>query len=170
MTLGLIRLQAIAREFGTGAPWFTATLSPVVLVAPQRGEAHMLGAALDAELLWHAGWNPRPDFPANSRARDGLVASAWIDAFDLSLTTCFERDHRLGEVGRTIASARRASLNPNLVVVVSGRVFSEHPEASELAAAGGRTGADATFGSASQAESTILQALRSPLREWQAAR
>lgn len=160
VTLGLLRLQAIAREFGIGTPRLTALLPPVVLVAPQPGEAHMLGAALDAEMLWHAGWNPRVDFPSSSRALDALVANTWIDALDLSLSTSFQRDHRLAQVEQTISSARLASLNPDMVVVVSGRIFSECPEAGDRAASGRHLGADATFGSASQAESAILQALR----------
>lgn len=164
VTLGLIRLQAIAREFGIGTPRLTARLPPVVLVVPQPGEAHMLGAALDAEMLWHAGWNPRVDFPPSSPALDALVANTWVDALDLSLSTSFRRGHRLVQVGETIASARLASLNPDMVVVVSGRVFSERPETGDPATSGHHLGADATFGSASQAESAILQALRVRLR------
>lgn len=161
VTLGLSRLQAIAREFGLGVERLTARDAPVVLVAPQPGEAHMLGAVLDAEMLWHAGWNPRVDFPPNSGALDTLVASTWIDALDLSLSTSFQRDHRLAQVQKTIASARLASLNPALVVVVSGRVFSDLARLGESAATGRRIGADGTFGSAAQAQSSILQALRS---------
>lgn len=165
VTLGLLRLQAIAREFGFRAPRLTAMHPPVVLVAPQPGEAHMLGAALDAEMLWQAGWSPRVDFPSSSSALDTLVASTWIDALDLSLSTSFRRDHRLEQVGKTIARARLASLNPELVVVVSGRVFSDFAEASDSAATGRQIGADGIFGSASQAQSAILQALRRPLRD-----
>ncbi|MBC8055059.1 MAG: BLUF domain-containing protein [Rhizobiales bacterium] len=161
VTLGLGRLQAIAREFGQGSPRLTALHPPVVLVAPQPGEAHMLGATLDAEMLWQAGWSPRVDFPPSSGALDSLVASTWIDAVDLSLSTSFQRDHRLTQVGKTITSARLASLNPHLVVVVSGRVFSDLAKAGDSVATLRRIGADGIFGSAAQAESAILQALRS---------
>jgi hypothetical protein len=160
VALGLSRLQAIAREFGFGTPRLRALQPPVVLIAPQPGEAHMLGAILDAEMLWQAGWSPRVDFPPSSSALDSLVASTWIDALDLSLSTSFERDHQLAQVGRTIASARLASLNPDVVVVVSGRVFSHLAEAGDLGATIRRIGADGSFGSAAQAQSVILQALR----------
>jgi len=160
VTLGLGRLQAIAREFGLGTPRLSTLHPPVVLVAPQPGEAHMLGAMLDAEMLWQAGWSPHVDFPSSSSALDSLVASRWIDALDLSLSTSFQRDHQLAQVGKTIASARLASLNPDVVVVVSGRVFSDLAKLSESAATGRRIGADGTFGSAAQAQSAILQALR----------
>ena len=159
VTVGLIRLQAIARAFGLEAPRLRAPHGPVVLVVPQPGEAHMLGAALDAEMLWQAGWSPRVDFPTSSSALDTLVASTWIDALDLSLSTSFRRDHRLDQVGKTIASARLASLNPELVVVVSGRLFSDLAKASDSAATRRHIGADGIFGSASQAQSVIVQAL-----------
>lgn len=160
VALGLGRLQAIAREFGLGAPRLWASHPPVVLVAPQPGEAHMLGAALDAEMLWQAGWSPRVDFPSNNSALDTLIASTWIDALDLSLSTSFQRDHRLAQVEQTIAGARLASLNPNVVVVVSGRVFNDLAKAGDSGATGRRIGANGTFGSAAQAEAAILQALR----------
>lgn len=155
VTLGLIRLQAIAREFGNGTEPLFAQQPPVVLVTPQPGEPHMLGAALDAEMLWHAGWEPLVDFPASSAALGSLVANTWFDVLDLSLSSSFARAHRFGELERTITSARAASLNPDLVVVVSGRIFAEQPDA----AAGSHLDADATFGSASQAEAAIVHAL-----------
>lgn len=163
VTIGLMRLQAIARDFGLGTQPLRALHPPVVLVAPQPGEAHMLGAALDAEMLSQAGWSPHVDFPSSSGALDALVAGTWIDALDLSLSTCFRRDHRLGQLGKTIASARLASRNPGMVVVVSGRVFSDLVEASDSETAGRSIGADGIFSSASQAQSAILQALRRPL-------
>ena len=163
LSLGLIRLQAMARAFCLQKPRSTALHPPVVLVAPLPGEGHLLGAALDAEMLWQAGWSPRVDFPSSSSALDSLVASTWIDALDLSLSTSFRRDHRLGQAEKTIASARLASLNPEMVVVVSGRVFSEVANASNSAATGRHIGADGIFGSASQAQSAIVQALQRPL-------
>jgi hypothetical protein len=163
LSLGLIRLQTMARDFCSEMPRCTAPHSPVVLVAPLPGEGHLLGAALDAEMLWQAGWSPHVDFPASSSALDSLVASTWIDALDLSFSTAFRRDHRLGQAGKTIASARLASLNPEMVVVVSGRVFSEVANASNSAATGRHMGADGIFGSASQAQAAIVQALRRPL-------
>ena len=162
-TLGLTRLQAIAREFGLGAPRISALHPPAVLVTPQPGEAHMLGAVLDAEMPWQAGWSPHVDFPSSSCALDTFVASTWIDALDLSRSTSFRRDHQLDQVRKTITSARLASQNPAIVVIVSGRAFSDLAKASDTAATGRHIGADLTFGSASQAQSAILQALRGPL-------
>lgn len=171
VTLGLLRLQGFFRQLESEVPRANAKRQPIVLVVPQPGEAHILGASLDAELLWRAGWNPQVEFPTSSGALDSLVASTWIDALDLSMSTAFRREHRLGQLTETIAHARTASLNPDLVVVVSGRAFTTYGTAdgAELAAQGGPdaaqgsdVGADASFGSSSQAEAVIRYALQMP--------
>lgn len=164
VSLGLVRLQGIVRELGADAPRVSAVQAPMVLVVPQPGEAHILSAALDAEMLWRAGWNPHLDFPSSSGALDALLANTWVDALDLSMSTALRREHRLGQLGETIAHARLASLNPNLVIVVSGRAFvNAGSEATAQSGAAGRgVGADASFGSAIDAELTILTALHLP--------
>jgi hypothetical protein len=166
VTLGLVRLQGFVRELEAEMPRAVVQHQPSVLVVPQPGEAHMLGAALDAELLWRAGWNPQVEFPASSGALDSLVASTWVDALDLSMSTAFRREHRLGQLTETIAHARTASLNPDLVVVVSGRAFNaegaQGGNARPTAAQGTDVGADASFGSSSQAEAAIRFALHMP--------
>lgn len=167
VSLALARLQGIVRELGQDAPYVTAVQAPVVLVVPQPGEVHLLGATLDAEMLWRAGWNPQVDFPNSSGALDELLANTWVDALDLSMSSVFRREHLLGQLGETIAHARLASMNPKLVVVVSGRAFvSAGPDAAADAGAAGRgVGADASFGSAVDAELTILTALHLPGRK-----
>lgn len=174
VTLGLVRLQGFVRQLESTLPRAVLERQPIVMVVPQPGEAHMLSAALDAELLWRAGWNPQVEFPNSSGALDALVASTWVDALDLSMSTAFRRDHRLGHLTETIAHARTASLNPDLVVVVGGRVFGAHGDmadaraksptdnAGHRAAQGSDVGADASFGSSSQAESAIRYALHMP--------
>jgi hypothetical protein len=166
VSLALVRLQGIVRELGEDAPLVTAIQAPMVLVVPQPGEIHLLGSTLDAEMLWRAGWNPQVDFPNSSGALDDLLANTWVDALDLSMSTVFGREHRMAQLGETIAHARLASMNPNLVIVVSGRAFvSAGPDAVADAGAAGRgVGADASFGSAVDAELTILTALHLPSR------
>ncbi len=127
VTVALCRLQAAARLLSSGVRSADAPGQPhpVVLVAPEPGELHQLGAALDMDVLRHAGWSPQCAFPATDLALQDLVSGAWFDALDLSLSSAFRRDDRLARLTRTIASARRASLNPALVVIVGGRVFVE---------------------------------------------
>ncbi len=160
VSVGLVCLQTILREAGAAEPRRESVGPPAVMVVPQPGEAHLLGAAFDAEMLWHAGWDPQVDFPQTSAALDALVAGTWVDALDVSLSTSFRREHRLTQLGDTIARARQASLNPDLVVVVSGRVFGPDEPDGDAAEAARGVGADASFASALQAESTILHALQ----------
>jgi hypothetical protein len=156
VTLGLWRLQQVVRDLGLGATRVHKPDAPVVLVVPHPGETHLLGAALDTEMLWLAGWSPKVEFPADAATLDGLVAGTWIDALDVSLSTALGREHRLPQLAETIAHARLASMNPDLVVVVSGRYFVD--ELGRKSA--GDVGADASFGSAAEVEAAILDALQ----------
>ena len=153
VTLGLCRLQTALRHICIGAARTALVLPPAVLVVPQPGEAHMLGAALDSELLWQAGWDTHAEFPATDGALDALLADTWFDALDLSLSAAFRREHWLSRLAETIAHARTASRNPALVVVVGGRIFGE-PGGTGL-----RVGADASCTSSAQIESLLLTAL-----------
>jgi hypothetical protein len=127
VTLGLGRLQSGVHLAELGSQACTRSGAPLraVLVAPQPGEVHMLGAVLDAEVLWRDGWDTQCEFPSSDEALNGLVAAKWFDAIDLSLSASFRREHWLPRMAQTIAAARRASLNPEIVVVVGGRVFYE---------------------------------------------
>lgn len=153
VTLGLWRLQTAMRRADAGAMPAASARMPSVLVAPQPGEPHMFGAALDAEMLWRAGWNAQCEQPATDDALQGLLAGTWFDALDLSLSAAFRREHWLPRMAVSIALARRASRNPALVVVVGGRVF------AEPVGAGAQIGADACSATALQVAPSILQAL-----------
>ncbi len=169
VSLALVQLQAILHEVGRRVPrQALRETAPSVLVVPLPGETHQLGAAIDAEMLWHAGWSPQLEFPATGDALDRLLGRRWVDALDVSLSTSFRREHRLPQLGEMIRRARRASCNPRLVVVVSGRAFDD----TWLGETGSRTdvGADASFASAAQAESTIRGALGRPVETANARR
>ena len=153
VTLGLCRLQSAIRQFSRSAARPGVHGQPAVLVVPQPGELHLLGAALDAELLWRGGWDMHTEFPASDDALDALLAGTWFDVLDLSLSAAFRREHWLPRLGETIAHARSASCNPALVVVVGGRVFGEQGDS------GASLGADASCASAAQVEAAILGAL-----------
>ncbi len=161
VTVGMWRLQSLVRDLSAA---FQAEAAPVastrsVLVATQPGEPHMLGMRLDAEFFWRAGWDVVCEFPATDAELESLVKEQWFDVLDLSLSSAFQRDHRLAAMTSTIQVARSASFNPNLRVIVCGRVFLEHPEYSLL------VGADAGCSTAakvvSRAESK-LASLDSP--------
>ncbi len=155
VTLGLCRLQSAVRML---SPVSLETQPrgkklPVVLIAPEPGELHRLGAALDTTVLRDAGWAPHTEYPSNDNALDDLLSATWFDVLDLSLSTAFRRDQSLPQLTRTIADARRASRNPALVVVVGGRVFQEEKEA------GASVGADQAMTTASNVNRSILKTL-----------
>ena len=156
VTVGLGRLQAsiISLSDLSTRPDRIVRGLPTVLVAPQPGETHALGAALDSDLLWRAGWDTHAEFPRTDSALDALVAGTWFDALDLSLSAAFQREHWLPRLTETIAHARTASMNPEMVVVVGGRVFSDEGATSA------QVGADASCASAVQVEARILKALK----------
>jgi hypothetical protein len=155
VAIGLARLQTAARLLGAETlPHMSGMAAPpTVLVVPEPGERHLLNAALDSDALWHAGWAPQCAFPSSDTALQDLVDDTWFDALDLSLSPAFRRDHWLPRVSATIAKARRASRNPGLVIVVSGRVFAESGEA------GAQVGADATSRTAFHVDELILRGL-----------
>jgi hypothetical protein len=149
--LALGRLQACLRQL----PGARSTMlgAPAVLVVPQPGEPHMLTAMLDAERLWRGGWNVHAEFPASDRALEMLVGATRFDALDISLSPAFRRDHWLPRVARTITSARAASRNPALVVLLGGRVVGDQPGACAQA------GADAACDSCLRIESVLTHEL-----------
>ncbi len=154
VTLGLMRLQTAVRRMTEGMNRGTGLGLPVVLVTPQPGEVHLLGAALDAEMLWQAGWDAHAEFPRSDSALQELVAGNWFDVVDLSLSPAFRREDSLSKMARTIERVREASMNPSLVVVVGGRLFVDRDDA------GVAVGADASMTSSGQVGTVALQALR----------
>lgn len=154
LTIALCRLQTTLR--GLDAPHAAIAGMPAVLVAPQPGELHLLGAALDSALLWQSGWDAHLEYPKTDAALTTLVAETWFDALDLSLSTALLREETLPHMAQTIEAARSASLNPALVVLVGGRSFvSPASRAFDV-------GADAVGSTAMHATTLLMQALRRP--------
>ncbi len=126
LSVALSRLQTAMRLLSVDMPRAIAHGGePAVLIAPMPGELHQLGAMLDQQVLWHAGWEPRPEYPADDRALQDIVSGAWIDVLDLSLSLSLRRDESMARLAATVTAARAASRNPALMVVVGGRIFGD---------------------------------------------
>jgi hypothetical protein len=149
LSIALCRLQTAIRSIGSLSPWQSNSDASLraVLVAPQPGELHMLGAVLDDDVLLRAGWQTQLELPANDNAIEKLVAETWFDALDLNLSMVFSREHWLPRLTETIARARIASCNPELVVVVGGRVFYEQPGLEKTVGADGASSTSVDVGS-----------------------
>ncbi len=154
VSIGMSRLQSGMREATAGLIPASNMGAPAVLVVPQPGELHLLGAALDAESLYQQGWHPQAEFPSTDAALQDMVSNTWYDALDLTLSTAFKREHWLPRVADTIAHVRSASRNPALVIIVGGRSFTEGTESAE------RVVADAGSRSAFEVGPLILKSLQ----------
>ncbi len=131
VALGLSHLQVEVRQLrGVSIPCGSGRRGGrSVLLAPPPGETHMLGAAMASELFWRDGWCVHCEFPATTRALRRLVHEHWFDVLALSMSSALRREERLQDLAQNIREAYAASLNPNLTVVVDGRLFFERPQA-----------------------------------------
>ncbi len=141
LTIALSRLQSAVRLLGVESlsPFshHHGVAEPSVLVVPLPGEIHGLGAALDSEAMWQEGWSPQSEFPVNDEALQQIVRGHWFDVLDLSLSTALRREHWLERMAATIGLARRASMNPALIILAGGRVFAEDGATADTVGADG---------------------------------
>lgn len=98
-------------------------LSLSILIAPAPGEPHGFGAAMVAEFFRRDGWGvfyePRP-------TRETLVrrlAEGWCDVLGLSVVARPD----VAKLRETIALARSASMNPDLLVIAGGEAMATDP-------------------------------------------
>ncbi len=125
VTMGLWRLQEIVRALSALVPGTTAPPSAErrALFSPAPGEQHGLGAMIVEEFFRRAGWQT---WSAPALDEGELVALAAGRSFDLiGLTVSVER--HVAALARSIAAVRRASRNPQVLIMVGGRVFTERP-------------------------------------------
>ncbi len=155
ITIALSYLQSAVRVLGT--EFLHQKLSPEntphVLVVPLPGELHGLSAALDSEAMWQAGWSPESEFPSDNAALQRLLQADWFDVLDLTMSVALQRAHWLPRLSETIRLARRASRNPDLVVMVGGRIF------ADAEASGTDVSANGSNATASHITSDILQVM-----------
>ncbi len=156
VTMGLWRLQEVLQALSAFAPWSAplAATARRALFAPAPGEQHGFGAALVEEFFRRAGWQTWNAPAADAAELETLVAARGYDV--VGLTVSVER--HLAALPATIAGLRRASRNPDIIVLVGGRVFAADPG---LAA---RVGADATATDAAAAVDVAEQMLAAQLR------
>jgi methanogenic corrinoid protein MtbC1 len=134
VTVALGRVHRAMREAVHLAPTPAVEPTPAgrALISALPGEQHTLGLAMVAEFFVRDGWSVQLGAPASEEELSSLVRTGWLDVVGFSVAS----EDRLLTLRRVIATARRLSQNPHLVVIVGGRVFTEHPELA------GRVGAD----------------------------
>ena len=157
VTVALWRIQQLMYEF---SPAFQDDTHGVNLhrsmLVPVPGSQHTLGLLMVAEFFRRAGWVVWGDPSAHAEDLVQAARTQWFDLVGFSVGT----EAQLGALAQVIRSIRKASLNPQISVMVGGPVFVAHPH---LVA---QVGADATAADASKAVAcaAALLASRQPAR------
>ncbi len=139
VTVALHRLQDLAHKFsaylrGMEDAQTVLPAGPRALCVAMPGEQHVFGAQLVGEFLRRARWDVWDAPGATEPDIISLLAREWFTIVGISVSTLDQPEALAGLVRRV----RRASLNPDLRVMVGGLPFDEHPERAAL------VGADAT--------------------------
>jgi len=124
VTLALVRLQTLVRCLGATAPG-DLFVPRSVLVAAAPEELHGLGMAIASECFRAAGWEVAEAAAPTDAAIAGAMRNRHFDALVLSLSGANYRMERLAALSATIACARSACKDGHLVVLVTGRDFTD---------------------------------------------
>jgi methanogenic corrinoid protein MtbC1 len=144
VTAGLGTLQQVVHIFG---PSFAPSLPNrgLVVLVPAPGEQHTLGLFLVGEFLRRAGWAIHID-PAMSECDVvNLLRSTRAVMLGISVST----PAMLDSVARLVAAARKASLNPDIAIVLGG--------SADLSALAAQTGATLCTNNPREAVSILEQ-------------
>ena len=108
---------------------------------PSPGEQHTFGLFIVEDYFRRAGWRTWLETSSSEREAAEMVSQHWFDVFGMSA----DRDSHLPTISSVIARVRRESRNPDLFVMVGGRLFVDHPELVQQVGADGTaaTGRDA---------------------------
>ena len=151
VTLGLSRLQQVVRALGHGLePADAEAPARAAYFTPASNAQGAFGLILLEDGFRRAGWRTWLDTTATGDDAERTLGHAWFDVLGLH-AAC---DDSVEAIASTIARVRKASRNPDLFVMVGGRLFAERPELA------GRAGADAVAGVASEALRIADRAIR----------
>jgi len=128
VTAGLGTLQQVVHILG---PSFAPSLPDrgLVVLVPAPGEQHTLGLFLVAEFLRRAGWGVHVDPALSEQELIEVLRTKRVVMLGISVSTAgLEKP-----LARMIASARKASVNPAMTVMLGG--------SADLASLATRTGA-----------------------------
>jgi methanogenic corrinoid protein MtbC1 len=151
VTFGVARLQELIDLFGPSAASERES-DPRALLISMSGDSHHFGLDIIASLLREAGWSVTSQHALGADEAARVVAEDWYSVVGVTVGG----KPFLEEAARTVEAVRRASLNPDIAVMVGGHVFNRRPE---LVA---RVGAD---GTAPDGPTAVVLAKRLLLRQ-----
>lgn len=132
VTIGLSRLQQVVRTLGHSIPARDADEdAPSAYFVPAPNEQHAFGLFILEDYFRRAGWRTWLDTAATREDAARTVRHDWFDIFGLSATS----DTPTEVIGATITQVRKASCNPDLFVMVGGRLFVDNPELAQVVGA-----------------------------------
>jgi methanogenic corrinoid protein MtbC1 len=125
VTMGLWRLQEVMRDIAARAPEDHDNHAPPrsALFSPMPGDNHQFGAIMIEEVFSRGGW--KSDVLIKPERRE-LLDRLTRERFDLVGLT-LARDCPSAAVGNLIKAMRNVSANPNLFVLVGGRMINDNP-------------------------------------------
>jgi hypothetical protein len=127
LLIGLARLQTLLRRVYSGSCDPPAGVHRTALVASLPREPHVLGVCVAATAFDLIGWRVQCCFPKHLDELLGAVQERSVDVLQLTLSDSLHGEDRMAELAATVRAVRRASVNPQLVVLLGGRAFSEQP-------------------------------------------
>jgi MerR family transcriptional regulator, light-induced transcriptional regulator len=140
VTMGLWRLQEVMREVAARAPvdLLGMAIPHSALFSPMPGDHHNFGTLMIDEVFARSGWRSEALVKPERRELLDRLARQPFDLLGLTLA----RDCPSAALTNLIRAVRNVSANPNIIVLVGGRMINENPGmAMEVGADG--TGADA---------------------------
>lgn len=136
VTMGLWRLQEVVHELSSLAP--TDRHHPGrerrALFASMPGDQHSFGTVVVDELFSVNGWMTDRMSEASVAELSERVREEWFDLAGLTISW----DYNIGALPALIRTLRKSSRNPQMCVMVGGRIFADN------AALAGEVGADGT--------------------------
>ncbi len=124
VTIGIGHLQTAMRSlrpafFNTAEPVGPGALRAVLMPLP--GEQHTFGLSMLSAFFTRAGWDTWSGCVADAGELDVMVRRDWIDLVGFSLS----HDALLDDARVHIAAIRKASRNPEIVIMVGGLPFAQ---------------------------------------------
>lgn len=133
VTLGLWRLQqslhAMSPKFQE-TETHSATPRRALLVSAPK-EQHTLGLFMLSEFFRRAGWEVWSDLPSDYSEVAAKVSEEWYDLIGISVGS----EVKLEALTLAVTKLRHVSRNPDVVVMVGGPIFVDHPEFAVTAGA-----------------------------------
>jgi len=122
VNLGLVRLHSIANEIRrtSKSGQLVKGKAKRVMIASAPGSMHMLGTTIVADFFLKEDWQVVVAISSSANELVKTVSNEWFDVLGLSLSI----DQQLTGLADLIDQFKSLSLNPRMVVMLGGPIFS----------------------------------------------